>query len=104
MPWINNITKSNLVWLGQIYTYAQYIPTDAAKVGVEVAFSQYMYQIVAYRYYKKLDWLIGIIGGAMLLFYIILWIPCNFINKNLHKIRNTEELLLINQMDQEIPH
>jgi len=55
-----------------------------------------MHQIVAYRYYKKLDWLIGIIGGAMLLFYIILWIPCNFINKNLHKIRNTEELLLIN--------
>jgi len=50
---------------------------------------------MSYRYYKKLDWLLGIIGGAMLLFYIILWVPCNYINKTLHIIRNTESLLLV---------
>jgi hypothetical protein len=95
MPWINNITQSNLVWLGQIYTGYQLNPTQSAIYGVEVAFSEYIYQISSFRYYKKIDFLVGIIGGAMLLFYIILWAPCNYINKTLHKIRNAEALLLV---------
>ena len=46
------------------------------------------FSVTSYRYYKKLDWLLGIIGGAMLLFYIILWVPCNYIAKTVHQITN----------------
>jgi hypothetical protein len=39
----------------------------------------------------------GIIGGAMLLFYLLLWVPFNYINKTIHQIRNTENLMLLNK-------
>lgn len=70
-------------------------PLSAAINGVQVTLTESKFSIIAYRYYKKLDWLLGIIGGAMLLFYIILWVPCNFINKRLHIMRNAESLVLI---------
>ena len=53
------------------------------------------FSVTSYRYYKKLDWLLGIIGGAMLLFYIILWVPCNYIAKTVHQITNAEKTLLL---------
>ena len=39
----------------------------------------------------------------MLLFYIILWVPCNFINKTLHQIRNTEAMLLVSTAREDDP-
>lgn len=58
---------------------------------------------MSYRYYKKLDWLLGIIGGAMLLFYIILWVPCNFIARTIHQMNNVSQLLLINHAEEGEP-
>lgn len=68
----------------------------ADSYGIEVNFSLDQYSVMSYRYYKKLDWLLGIIGGAMLLFYIFLWVPCNFISKTIHQMNNVNQLLLIN--------
>ncbi len=39
----------------------------------------------------------------MLLFYIILWVPCNFINKTIHQINNVNQLLLINHAQEHEP-
>ena len=61
------------------------------------------YNIQAYRYYKKLDWLLGIIGGAMLLFYILLWIPCSYINRNRHRVDNVSHFLMMNHAKEEEP-
>jgi hypothetical protein len=68
---------------------------SAAKNGVEVGFAPSDSNINSFRYYKKIDLMIGYIGGAMLLFYLILWVPFNYINKTIHQIRNTRSLLLI---------
>jgi hypothetical protein len=100
MPWLNNLTKSSLIWLGQSYTLGQVSIEGSSSFGIEVDFSFNQYSVMSYRYYKKLDWLLGIIGGAMLLFYIILWIPCNFIARNLHQMNNVSQLLLINHADE----
>lgn len=35
-------------------------------------------QRVYTREYKKLDWLLGIIGGGMVFLYIIFYVPFNF--------------------------
>ena len=96
MPWVNNITKNGLIWLGSSIKLYQDPVEVSASWGIEVDFSLYKYGIDSFRYYKKLDWLLGIIGGAMLLFYIILWVPCNYINRNLHKINNVPQLLVFN--------
>jgi hypothetical protein len=103
MPWINNITTNGLMWLGQTQTLYQLSIEESSKYGIEVDFSLYQYSVMSYRYYKKLDWLLGIIGGAMLLFYIILWVPCNFINKTIHQMNNVSQLLIINHANEEEP-
>lgn len=94
MPWRNMKNASNMVWLGEIYNYYLLDPESAARYGVIVTMSEHLYQIRAFRYYKKVDFLLGVVGGAMLLFYLILWVPCNYINKTVHQITNTENLLL----------
>ena len=93
MPWLDEVIEGGLVWLGRSMTGQQ---TDSQSVGngIEINFSLHKYNIEAYVYYRKLDWLLGIIGGAMLLFYIILWIPCTYINRNLHIVRNVSFFLL----------
>jgi hypothetical protein len=103
MPWINNVTQNNLIWLGEVNTIYYLDPGTAAINGIQVDFSLMNYSVVSYRYYKKLDWLLGIIGGAMLLFYIILWVPCNFVNGTLHRMRNANQLLLLNHSKEEEP-
>jgi hypothetical protein len=89
MPWNNFQSQSNLVWLGQMFNGFQLSLEDAGRYGASVVFSEYIYQIRTFRYYKKVDFLAGVIGGAMLLFYLILWVPFNYINKTLHQMRNT---------------
>jgi len=101
MPWVNNITEQGLVWLGKSMVIAQPSPTTSALNGLEVDWSFDEYHIASYRYYKKLDWLLGIIGGAMLLFYIILWVPCNYINRNKHKKDNVYYFLLLNHAEED---
>lgn len=97
MPWKNYKDVTNLVWTGDLindYVLGQY---DAARYGVEIMLTPGSKQLRAFRYYKKLDFLVGIVGGAMLLFYLMLWVPFNYINKTVHQIRNTLQLILVNK-------
>ena len=95
LPWNNYQTKSYISWNGQFFTSLLLGEISASKNGVEVGFAPSDDNINSYRYYKKIDLIIGYIGGAMLLFYLILWVPFNYINKTIHQIRNTRSLLLI---------
>jgi hypothetical protein len=95
LPWNNYQTKSYISWNGQFLTSRLLGEISASKNGVEVGFAPSDDNINSYRYYKKIDLIIGYIGGAMLLFYLILWVPFNYINKTIHQIRNTRSLLLI---------
>jgi hypothetical protein len=97
MPWKNMREVSNLVWMGELYNMYLLDLQDAGRYGVTLSISEYRYQIRTFRYYKKVDFLMGIIGGAMLLFYLLLWVPFNYINKTIHQIRNTENLMLLNK-------
>ena len=103
MPWRNSQNHSNIIWLGQLYNQGLLTPEDAAREGVYTYFTQESYQIRSFRYYKKIDFLVGIIGGAMLLFYLILWVPFNYINRTIHQMRNTEKFLLLNKAKDDEP-
>lgn len=94
MPWRNMKYSSNLGFFGQqkavprtaglfIYTPFPQIDTIA---------SNYQYQI--FRYYKKEDWLLGVIGGSAFLIYLALWVVCHPINQALFRMYAAEELLL----------
>ena len=93
----------NLVWLGQLNYRNIYGTHNAATYLLGTYFIVQREHIVSYRYYKKIDYILGLIGGAMLLFYLILWVPCNFINKTIHQIHNTEALLLLHNGREDDP-
>ena len=54
-------------------------------------FTDYHY---SYRYYKKLDFLLGMIGGAVFLIFLFFWVPYSYVNRTLQKMKNAEELFL----------
>lgn len=43
-----------------------------------------------YRYYKKLDFILGIIGGCVFLLFLIFWLPFSYVNRTLQKMKNAE--------------
>jgi hypothetical protein len=49
---------------------------------------------VVFRYYRKLDWLLGMLGGGILLLFLFFWIPCNYLNTVKQKIQASEALTL----------
>jgi len=48
-------------------------------------FTDYHY---SFRYYKKLDFILGIIGGAVSLLYLLFWIVFSCINRSIQQIKN----------------
>jgi len=35
-------------------------------------------QRVYFREYKKLDWILGMLGGGIFLLFLIFWVVCNY--------------------------
>lgn len=94
MPWRNMKYSSNLGFFG-----LQKAVPKASGANIYTPFpkvdamaSNYQYQI--FRYYKKEDWLIGVIGGSAFLIYLALWVICHPINQALFRMNAAEELLL----------
>lgn len=87
MPWWNNNTYTHLFWTGTsegLDVQQQVIFT----VGIFIDYftdDEFRY---SYRYYKKLDFLIGTIGGAIFLIFLMFWLPFSYINRTLQKMRN----------------
>lgn len=38
--------------------------------------------------------MLGVLGGGMFLFFIIIWLPCSYINRTLNKMKIANKLLL----------
>lgn len=47
-----------------------------------------------FRYYQKVDELMGLIGGCIFLVWIIFSIPIGYLNRCLYRIGAAEELLI----------
>ena len=85
MPWTDMKYLSNLAFYGlqkatpkaaaSIYTPLPRIDTIASD-----------YQNLIFRYYKKEDWLLGVVGGSAFLIYLSLWIVCHCINQSSFRV------------------
>ena len=47
-----------------------------------------------YRYYRKIDWLIGILGGGGILLFLIFWSCCYWVNRTYQKIDTAKALFV----------
>lgn len=85
LPWLNLTSFTTLSYFGNIKG-AGVVSTALATAypSVNVISSLYQYQI--YRYYQKLDWLIGIIGGGAFLIIFACSCMCIPINKALFEM------------------
>lgn len=93
MPWANMVYLTNLAYYG----FKRASPRTAASVvsplpKIDIISSIYQNQI--YRYYKKEDWLLGIIGGSAFFVYLFFWALCHPYNQSLFRINAAEELLI----------
>lgn len=93
MPWYNNLTMTNLYWSGRI---AGTILDEStlSTYGPQSLLVPLKYQLIAFRYYKKLDWMLGVIGGGMFLMFLILWVPCSYISRSMSKIERVRKVML----------
>jgi hypothetical protein len=52
------------------------------------------YQNMVFRYYKKEDWMLGVVGGGIFLIHFMLWTICHTFNRGLSQVNAAEELLI----------
>lgn len=77
MPWVNNQTLTYAQWLGKT-DGIQLVSTGIESGAVAAFITTIPFQKLYYREYKKLDWLLGMLGGGIALLFLIFWMPCNF--------------------------
>lgn len=94
MPWFNNVTYLYATWQG--LTIGRQLTGDQiATSGVGTFMTVDTIQNIVFREYKKLDWLLGMLGGGIFLLFLILWVPCNFISTIKEKVENCQSIVLI---------
>lgn len=94
LPNRNYRNVSVISWSGNYQgTKAQSLE-GASTSGVQSAFTVTNGMQVAVRFYNKLDWLLGIIGGGMFLFFIIFWAVFNYFNRSWTRLNLANQLLL----------
>lgn len=102
MPWINNNTFLTTRWLGHV---------NGVEAGEDQLLNWGIYsfittndlQHVVFRNYKKLDWLLGMLGGGFFLLYLFFWLPCNHISTTKQKIEACQALILsYNKEDEDV--
>ncbi len=104
MPWKNKQNITTISWAGKYLGYSALTVQQAAINGVQQSFSVINNLQIAVRYYKKLDWLLGIIGGGAFLYYIIFKKLFKFINKWLMKVKLVNQILLIRNSEDSPEH
>jgi Sec7-like guanine-nucleotide exchange factor len=82
MPWRNNKNITVMSYAGDYQGQAVLTTQTMSDNGVQQTLVVMSSLEVAVRFYKKLDWLLGIIGGGIFLFYLIFWVFFNFYNRN----------------------
>jgi uncharacterized membrane protein len=93
LPWWNNRTYTGVFWSGT--AQGSVIPNSLLlSQGFATQYAIYNDYFYSYRYYKKLDFLLGMIGGAVFLLYLFFWVPFSYVNRTYQKIKNAEELFI----------
>jgi len=73
--------------------------TSVNSTGIRNGFIASRFQNQVFRHYKKIDWLLGIIGGTMFLFFIILYLPLYYINQWLKEGKLIEEFFVRHRLN-----
>jgi hypothetical protein len=89
LPWKNNITHQNMVYSGKSFGFSATESQAVIYGGLIQTYVQNQ-QYTQYRFYKKLDFIIGMLGGGIFLIFLFFWVPFSYINRTLQKIKNAE--------------
>lgn len=93
LPWWNNLTLTTPAFYGNVQG-AELTSTKAYTAPPKAYFFNSQYQNLNFRYYQKLDSLLGVIGGCVFLLFLICFLPCHYINQSLFRTRAAHELLI----------
>lgn len=77
MPWLNNETKLFANYMGMT-SGRRVDDLSLTTYGSFAMLTTSSAQRVYFREYKKLDWLLGMLGGGLLALYLIFWVLNNF--------------------------
>ena len=87
MPWWNNDTSLSIEWLGltDAPDSLQRTNDQLNSNGFKVMLTADGSQRILLREYRKLDWLIGMLGGGIFLIFLIGWAACRWISTSKNK-------------------
>lgn len=95
MPWKNNRNVTTMNWNGDFAGKAALTFNQVGMSGFKDSFKIVDKVQYAVRFYKKLDWLLGIIGGGCFLFYLIFRFIFSYYNRYMAIIDLANSILLI---------
>ena len=98
LPWFNYKQKTYPAWYGSMQSSPRNT-SNLNSTGVRNGFIASPFQNQVFRHYKKIDWLLGIIGGTMFLFFIVLYLPLYYINQGLKQGKLIEEFFVRHRLD-----
>lgn len=89
MPWTNILSTSNLGYYGQMKGSTKNTSNIFAPLPRFDTMAS-NYQNLVFRYYKKEDWMLGIVGGGAFLIYFALLTVCYTFNQGLSRANSAE--------------
>lgn len=94
MPWRNNRNLTVMSYSGNVKGTGALQLQSAALAGAQQQLIISNSLEVAVRFYKKLDWLLGVIGGGMFILFAICWLVFSWYNRQMAQIELAQQLLL----------
>lgn len=94
MPWRNNRNITLMSYSGNIVGLTALNTEIAATSGAQQTLRMSNSLEVAVRYYKKLDWLLGVIGGGMFILFAIFWVVFSYYSRQIAQFELAQQLLL----------
>ena len=93
LPWKDTVTKTGTSYHGIMQ--GRPVPYSTTfNVPPKASFYAGDYHVQYYIYYEKIDKLLGIIGGAIFLGYLIFYLFFHFVNSSMYRMKVAEELIV----------
>lgn len=86
MPWRNNRNLTLMSYSGNLKGTGALKLQAAAVSGAQQQLIISNSLEVAVRFYKKLDWLLGVIGGGMFILFAICWVVFSWYSRQMSQI------------------
>lgn len=94
MPWYNNQSSIFSQYKGRIGGYTIDM-INVQSSGTAAFIATDVVQRVYYRDYKKLDWIIGMLGGGIFILFLIFWTVCTCYSSEKQIIQTCQSTTLI---------